>query len=171
VLFAHGSGSSRFSPRNQYVARVLNDENIATLLMDLLTPEEEQVDEYTREHRFNIQLLADRLVGAIAWLDHEKETKGLKIGLFGSSTGAAAALVAAAVKPELVSAVVSASTLFIVGGWDYQVIELNEEAFAVLSCEKRMEIVPEATHLFEEPGKLEEAARLACGWFKGHLRE
>src|SRR5262249_36436980 len=96
VLFAHGSGSSRFSPRNQYVARVLNDENIATLLMDLLTPEEEQVDEYTREHRFNIQLLADRLVGAIAWLDHEKETKGLKIGLFGSSTGAAAALVAAA---------------------------------------------------------------------------
>lgn len=187
VLFAHGSGSSRFSPRNQYVAGILNDANIATLLMDLLTPEEEQVDDSTREHRFNIPLLAERLAGAIRWLGQEKSTKGLNIGLFGSSTGAAAALVAAAQMPEHVAVVVSrggrpdlaglalekvaAPTLLIVGGWDTEVIKLNNEALALLRCEKKLDIVPQATHLFEENGKLDHAARLACGWFKGHFRE
>lgn len=185
VLFAHGSGSSRFSPRNQYVAKVLQDGNIATLLMDLLTPEEEAVDDFTREYRFDIHRLAERLIDATNWLAENKKTKNLFIGYFGSSTGAAAALVAASEKGEQIRAVVSrggrpdlagpalisvrAPTLLIVGGDDYQVIDLNREAYELLSCEKKMEIVPGATHLFEEPGKLEQAASIARKWFSDHL--
>lgn len=185
VLFAHGSGSSRHSPRNQYVARMLNERGLATLLMDLLTPEEESVDLHTRHLRFDIPFLAERLVLAIKWLQENPETDTFNIGLFGSSTGAAAALVAAAEAGSKVKAVVSrggrpdlagaalghvqAPTLLIVGGFDYTVIELNEQAFELLVCEKKMEIVEGATHLFEEPGTLEEVAKLARGWFQKHL--
>jgi putative phosphoribosyl transferase len=185
VLFAHGSGSSRHSGRNRYVAGVLLESGMATLLMDLLTPAEEQIDLHTRHLRFDIPLLADRLVHALWWLKAQEATASLPISLFGASTGGGAALVAAAREPDLVSAVVSrggrpdlagsllprvaAPTLLIVGGEDYPVIELNQEALEQLRCEKRLEIVPEATHLFEEPGTLERAAHLARDWFHRHL--
>jgi putative phosphoribosyl transferase len=185
VLFAHGSGSSRHSPRNRYVARVLNGVGLATLLVDLLTPEEEATDLRTGDFRFNIELLAKRLRGAAGWLKMLPETRQLAIGYFGASTGAAAALVAAAERPELAGAIVSrggrpdlagqvlprvqAPTLLIVGGNDFPVIELNRAAFAQLRCEKQLVIVPGATHLFEEPNALEEVARLARVWFETHL--
>jgi len=185
VLFAHGSGSSRHSPRNQFVARTLNDAGLATLLFDLLTQEEEGTDMYTREHRFNIGLLAERLVHATRWAKQQKQTRDLRIGYFGSSTGAAAALVAAAEIPQDVAAVVSrggrpdlagdalpkvqAPTLLIIGGNDDIVIELNEMARDQMRCEVKLEIVPGATHLFEEPGTLEKVANLASDWFNAHL--
>jgi putative phosphoribosyl transferase len=174
VLFAHGSGSSRHSPRNRYVARVLNEAKLATLLIDLLTPHEEVIDARTAQLRFDIDLLAERLVDATDWLTQFPDTKDLPIGYFGASTGAAAALAAAAVRPEVVGAIVSrggrpdlargalaqvrAPTLLIVGGNDGQVIELNRAALAQLRCEKQLMIVPGATHLFEEPGALDEVA-------------
>ncbi len=185
VLFAHGSGSSRYSPRNQFVAKFLREHQLATLLIDLLTSEEEKVDMETRELRFDIDLLADRLIGIAQWLLHDARTKKLQIGLFGSSTGAAAALIAAAKMGEGISAVVSrggrpdlaedylnevkAATLFIVGGDDTVVIEMNEQAFQALNSEKEMSIIPGATHLFEEPGALEEVSRLARDWFEKHF--
>jgi putative phosphoribosyl transferase len=181
VLFAHGSGSSRHSPRNRYVARVLNEAKLATLLIDLLTLHEEVVDARTAQLRFDIDLIAERLVGATDWLTQFLDTKHLPIGYFGASTGAAAALAAAAVRPDVVGAVVSrggrpdlagpalmrvrAPTLLIVGGNDTEVIQLNRAAFARLRCEKQLVIVPGATHLFEEPGALDEVARLAREWF------
>ena len=185
VLFAHGSGSSRHSPRNQFVARTLNRAGLGTLLFDLLTPEEEALDIYTREHRFNISLLAERLVHATKWARQQEETRDLRIGYFGSSTGGAAALVAAAELPQDVGAVVSrggrpdlagdalpkvqAPTLLIVGGNDDIVIELNEMARDQMRCEVKLEIIPGATHLFEEPGALEQVAKLASDWFSLHL--
>jgi putative phosphoribosyl transferase len=185
VLFAHGSGSSRRSPRNQYVAEMLQGAGLATLLTDLLTPQEEAVDLHTRHLRFNIGLLAERLVGATDWLTHHPDTRSLRIGYFGASTGAGAALVAAAERPEVVGAVVSrggrpdlagpaltrvrAPTLLIVGGRDLQVIELNRQALTLLRGEKELVIVPGATHLFEEPGALEQVADLARQWFERHL--
>src|SRR6266403_481345 len=185
VLFVHGGGSSRHSPRNQFVARTLNEAGLATLLFDLLTPEEESVDLYTREHRFDISLLAERLVHATNWAKQQEETKDFNIGYFGSSTGGGAALVAAAELPEEVGAVVSrggrpdlagealpkvkAPTLLIVGGEDHVVIDLNEQARAQMKCECKIEIVPGATHLFEEPGALEKVAKLASDWFIGHI--
>jgi len=185
VLFAHGSGSSRHSPRNRYVAGVLQQAGLATLLMDLLTAEEEMVDLRTAELRFDIPLLARRLVAATDWLLKRPQTRELKIGCFGASTGAAAALIAAAERAQAVAAVVSrggrpdlagdalprvqAPTLLIVGGNDLPVIEMNRAALAEMGCEKEMSIVPGATHLFEEPGALEEVARLARGWFERHL--
>lgn len=181
VLFAHGSGSSRFSPRNQFVARVLREHQLGTLLIDLLTPEEEEVDEITREIRFNIDLLAERLIGITNWLLKDPRTQQLGIGYFGSSTGAAAALIAAAKIGKPIAAVVSrggrpdladrylsqvtAPTLLIVGGADTVVIELNQKAYEILLCEKKYEIVPRATHLFEEPGALDQVANLASQWF------
>src|SRR3989440_8701332 len=184
LLFAHGSGSSRHSPRNQFVARTLNDAGLATLLFDLLTPEEESVDLYTREHRFDIGLLAERLVYATKWAKEQKQTRDLKIGYFGSSTGGGAALVAAAELPNEVSAVVSrggrpdlagdalpkvkAPTLLIAGGEDHVVIEMNEQARAQMKCECKIDIVLGATHLFEEPGALEKVAKLASDWFSLH---
>jgi putative phosphoribosyl transferase len=185
VLFAHGSGSSRHSPRNRYVARVLNEVGLATLLVDLLTPEVEAVDLVTRHLRFDVGLLAERLVGATDWLERQPETGELPVGLFGASTGAGAALIAAVERPERIAAVVSrggrpdlagaalprvkAPTLLIVGGDDQPVIELNEAAFARLGDGTRLEIVPGATHLFEEPGALEQVALLASRWFERHL--
>jgi putative phosphoribosyl transferase len=185
VLFAHGSGSSRHSPRNRYVARVLHERRLATLLMDLLTPEEEESERLTRHLRFDIGLLAERVVGATRWLDEDATTSRLRLGFFGASTGAAAALVAAAFLPERVAAVVSrggrpdlagpslasvrAATLFIVGGEDKAVIEVNREALEQLRCEKQLAIVPGATHLFEERGTLERAASKASDWFVQHL--
>lgn len=185
VLFAHGSGSSRHSPRNRQVAQFLQGAGVATLLMDLLTTDEERIDMLTAELRFDIGLLARRLAGATDWLLSNPETSGLAVGYFGASTGAAAALVAAAQKPAAVRAIVSrggrpdlagealarvqAPTLLIVGGHDYTVIEMNREALAELGVEKKMEIVPGATHLFEEPGALEEVARLAADWFSKYL--
>jgi dienelactone hydrolase len=185
VLFAHGSGSSRMSPRNRFVARMLNEAGLATLLMDLLTEAEEEVDERTRHFRFDIGLLAGRLVGAARWLATNPATERLAIGLFGASTGGGAALVAAADEPGLIRAVVSrggrpdlagpalprvlAPTLLIVGGWDTEVIVMNREALDALRCEKRLEVVLGATHLFEEAGTLEEVGRLAAGWFVSHL--
>jgi putative phosphoribosyl transferase len=185
VLFAHGSGSSRHSPRNQFVARTLNHAALGTLLFDLLTPEEEALDIYTREHRFNIGLLAERLVHATNWARQQDQTRDLRIGYFGSSTGGAAALVAAAELPQDVGAVVSrggrpdlagdalskvkAPTLLIIGGNDDIVIELNEMAHDKIRCEVKLEIIPGATHLFEEPGTLEQVARLASDWFSLHL--
>jgi dienelactone hydrolase len=185
VLFAHGSGSSRHSPRNRHVAGALQEAGLATLLIDLLTPEEEAVDVRTRELRFDIGLLAARLIGATDWLGQHTETAHLRVGLFGASTGAGAALVAAAERPEAVGAVVSrggrpdlagtalarvqAPTLLIVGGADVPVIGMNEDALAHLRCEKRLEIVPGATHLFEEPGALDAVAGLARDWFARHL--
>jgi pimeloyl-ACP methyl ester carboxylesterase len=185
VLFAHGSGSSRFSSRNRYVAEILRKEGgLATLLIDLLTAEEELVDTRTAHLRFDIQLLADRLVGTSEWLG--REHRELKIGLFGASTGGGAALVAAAAIPDKIYAVVSrggrpdladgalpkvkAPTLLIVGGNDTPVIQMNQEAYERLKCVKRLEIVPGATHLFEEPGTLEKVARLATDWFKKYLK-
>jgi dienelactone hydrolase len=186
VLFAHGSGSSRHSPRNRYVARVLREARLATLLLDLLTGEEEAVDMETGLFRFNIGLLAERVIGATDWLARAPETADYPIGYFGASTGAAAALVAAAERPEMVGAVVSrggrpdlagdalpqvrAPTLLIVGGSDRPVIELNRQALEQLgSSEKQLVIIPGATHLFPEPGALEEVARLASDWLTRHL--
>ena len=185
VVFAHGSGSSRFSSRNRFVAEFLNQGGLATLLFDLLTAEEHRVDEWTRELRFDIDLLTKRLIGAVDWLETRDEVADLPVGLFGASTGAAAALRAAAERPDRVAAVVSrggrpdlamptlpqvrAPTLLIVGGDDEPVIGMNQEAAARLACEHRVDIVPGATHLFEEPGKLEEVARLAREWFLRHL--
>jgi len=185
VVFAHGSGSSRHSPRNRYVASELQARGLGTLLMDLLTPDEEAVDLRTAELRFDIPLLADRVVGAIDWLAAREETAGRALGCFGASTGAAAALIAAAERPELVRAVVSrggrpdlameslaavrAPTLLIVGGQDEPVIWMNRRAQDELRCETELAIVPGATHLFEEPGTLEEVARLAGEWFVRHL--
>jgi putative phosphoribosyl transferase len=185
VLFAHGSGSSRHSPRNQFVARTLNDLGLATLLFDLLTQEEEAIDTQTRELRFNIHLLAERLVHATKWAKQQEETRDLRIGYFGSSTGGAAALAAAVDIPQDIGAVVSrggrpdlagealpkakAPTLLIVGGNDDIVIELNEQARDRMRCEVKLEIVPGATHLFEEPGALEKVAKLASDWFIAHL--
>jgi putative phosphoribosyl transferase len=184
VLFAHGSGSSRFSPRNRVVAQALQEAGFATLLMDLLTPAEEQAERFTRHLRFDVDLLADRLAGAVQWLSRDPQTRALPVGLFGASTGAAAALVTAAREPDRISAVVSrggrpdlagellrevrAPTLLIVGGADEVVLELNREALAGLRCEKRLEIVAGATHLFEEPGALESVAALAARWFADH---
>jgi dienelactone hydrolase len=185
VLFAHGSGSGRHSPRNRYVARLLNESKLGTLLIDLLTEEEEEIDLRTTWLRFNIRLLAERLAGATDWLAQYPETKKLRIGYFGASTGAAASLVAATVRTDLVAAIVSrggrpdlagtaltrvrAPTLLIVGGNDLQVIELNREALKQLNCEKQLVRVPGATHLFDEPGALDEVARLARQWFHSHL--
>jgi len=185
VLFAHGSGSSRFSPRNRYVARALRDSGLGTLLLDLLSSTEEEVDEITRHHRFDIAMLADRLVLAIDWLAAEETTATLPVGLFGASTGGGAALVAAAERPRRVSAVVSrggrpdlagealarveAPTLLLVGGRDDVVIQLNERARARMHADVRLEIVPGATHLFEEPGALEQVAAAARDWFLLHL--
>jgi len=185
VLFAHGSGSSRFSPRNRFVAGELHVARLGTLLIDLLTPEEEAIDRRTGALRFDVGLLAERLVGATGWLREQPETRHLRIGYFGASTGAAAALVAAAQLPSTVRAVVSrggrpdlardalrrvrAPTLLIVGELDTPVIPLNEAALAALPGEKRLEIVPGATHLFEEPGALEAVARLARDWFVRYL--
>ena len=185
VLFAHGSGSSRHSPRNQFVARTLNEAGLATLLFDLLTPEEEAIDMETREHRFNIDLLAVRLGHATKWAKQQEQTSNLGLGYFGSSTGAAAALMAAVDAPQNVDAVVSrggrpdlagealpkvkAPTLLIVGGNDDIVIELNEQARDKMRCEVKLEIIPGATHLFEEPAALEKVAQLASQWFLRHV--
>ncbi len=186
VLFAHGSGSGRHSRRNQHVANVLQEAGLATLLFDLLTQEEEAAEQYTAHLRFDIQLLADRLVGVTDWLAKERRTRGLPIGYFGASTGGGAALVAAARLPQVVGAVVSrggrpdlaaeslpavrAPTLLIVGGNDQPVIGFNEEALAQLgSAEKELMIVPGASHLFEEQGKLDVVARLAADWFAHYL--
>jgi len=186
VLFAHGSGSSRHSPRNIYVAEELQAGGLGTLLLDLLTPSEEAVDLATKELRFDIELLGERLTGAIEWLSSQEATHGLPLGLFGASTGAAGALVAAARLPDHVDAVVSRGgrpdlagadlpsvkcpTLLIVGGEDPVVIDLNRQAMARMTAPVQLEIVPRATHLFEEPGTLEVVARLARDWFVGHLR-
>jgi putative phosphoribosyl transferase len=186
VLFAHGSGSSRHSPRNRYVAQVLQSKGIGTLLFDLLTSQEEAIDQYNAALRFDIPFLAKRLVGATEWILRQPDTQSLKVGYFGASTGAAAALVAAAQFPDAAAAVVSrggrpdlaedalgsvrAPTLLIVGGDDAPVIGMNQEALAKLRCpDKKLVIVPGATHLFEEPGTLEEVARLAAEWFAQHF--
>ena len=186
VLFAHGSGSSRRSPRNRYVAGELQSAGLATVLVDLLTAREEQVDVRTRELRFDISLLSVRLAALTDWLAQHDGTAGLGVGLFGASTGAAAALVAAAMRPNSVQAVVSrggrpdlageflrlvrAPTLLIVGERDQTVIELNRKAMTQLAAPTRLEIVPRATHLFEEPGALEHVARLARDWFVQYLK-
>jgi putative phosphoribosyl transferase len=186
VIFAHGSGSSRHSPRNRFVAQAINQVGLGTLLMDLLTAEEEQVDLRTAELRFDIGLLARRVAQVVGWASRRPELSGMKIGLFGSSTGAAAALVAAAeLPPDAVQAVVSRGgrpdlagaalprvacpTLLIVGGRDDAVLGLNEEARRRLRCVTELVVVPGATHLFEEPGTLEHVARLASDWFVRHL--
>lgn len=185
VAFAHGSGSSRHSPRNRYVAEVMQNAGLGTLLFDLLTLEEEAEDQYTRQFRFDIALLAGRLVETARWLRSQPRTSDLNIGFFGSSTGGGAALVAAAELGEIVGAVVSrggrpdlagdalsrvkSPVLLLVGGFDDVVIELNELAYAQLNCEKQLTVIPGATHLFEERGKLEEVAALAADWFTRHL--
>lgn len=185
VLFAHGSGSSRLSPRNRFVAEALNLRGLGTLLIDLLTPSEERVDDATAELRFDIPFLARRLDAISGWLRRRPETARLPLGYFGASTGAAAALLAAAARPGDVFAVVSrggrpdlavevlarvrAPTLLIVGGADREVLAMNEVAASLMTAERRLEVVPEATHLFEEPGALESAARLAGDWFLAHL--
>jgi putative phosphoribosyl transferase len=199
VIFAHGSGSSRHSPRNRYVAQVLQNEGIATLLIDLLTEDEEEIDLQTRHLRFDIGLLAKRLIGATDWLKQNSGSRDFNIGYFGASTGAAAALVAAAERPNTINAIVSrggrpdlagidtlqkvqAPTLLIVGGNDVPVIDMNKQALDRMHVlkdnnnnenkknKKKLVIVPGATHLFEEPGKLEEVARLAAEWFASYLR-
>ena len=186
VLFAHGSGSSRHSLRNQYVARVIREAGVGTLLFDLLTKQEEAIDAYTGELRFDIEFLAKRLVDATNWITTQPATQHLRIGYFGASTGAAAALIAAVELPNIVAAVVSrggrpdlaaealpkvkAPTLLIVGGNDDVVVGLNEKALGKISCEKELKIVPGATHLFEEPGTLEQVAHLASAWFKKKLQ-
>jgi dienelactone hydrolase len=187
VVFAHGSGSSRFSSRNRAVAQALEDRGLGTLLMDLLTREEESVDLRTRQHRFDIDLLARRLASAAAWVGAGTTTGGLPIGFFGASTGAGGALIAAAQRPRSIGAVVSrggrpdlavnalssvrAPTLLIVGGDDVAVIEMNREAMRRIRAHVELEIVPGATHLFEEPGALEQVARLAADWCRKHVRE
>jgi pimeloyl-ACP methyl ester carboxylesterase len=186
ALFAHGSGSSRFSSRNRYVAQVLREGGLGTLLLDLLTQEEELVDTRTAHLRFDIELLADRLVATVQWLAREKATERLKVGFFGASTGAGAALVAAARLPDRISAIVSrggrpdlagaalpnvkAPTLLIVGGEDKPVIQMNQQAYERMTAPREIVIVPGATHLFEEPGALEAVARLARDWFQRYLR-
>ncbi|MBR0665496.1 hydrolase [Roseomonas hellenica] len=190
VLFAHGSGSSRHSPRNRYVARRLNDAGLATLLVDLLTPEEERIDEITAQFRFNIVLLADRLVRTTDWLQERQDTSGLqdtsrlRLGYFGASTGAGAALAAAAERRQVRAVVsrggrpdlagpalprVEAPTLLIVGGADREVIALNRTALTALRCEKEIAIISGATHLFQEPGALDDVADLAARWLLRHL--
>jgi len=185
VLFAHGSGSSRTSPRNRFVASMLERAGLATVLFDLLTPDEEAVDAITRTHRFDIPLLGRRLLGAARWALEDPSTRDLRLGFFGASTGAAAALVAAAALGRRCGAVVSrggrpdlaadalplvrGACLFVVGGLDEEVLALNEDAYQRLECEKRIEVVAGATHLFEEPGTLDAAARLAADWFLRHL--
>ena len=186
VVFAHGSGSSRYSPRNQFVARTIREAGTGTLLFDLLTHEEEIEDNITGRLRFDIGLLARRLIAVTHWLNQKPETQRYGVGYFGSSTGGGAALVAAAELGPTIGAVVSrggrpdlagealprvqSPTLLIVGGRDDVVIQLNQEALAKLRCEKELKIVPRATHLFEEPGTLEEVARLAADWFQRHLQ-
>ena len=185
VIFAHGSGSSRFSSRNRSVADTLHQSGLGTLLFDLLTAQENRIDELTRHYRFDIERLSQRLAGTIDWAQSHSLAKELPVGLFGASTGAAAALVAAALRPRAVAAVVSrggrpdlageflprvqAPTLLIVGGRDEPVIDINREAAALLKAEHQIEIVPGATHLFEEAGTLEQVARLAGDWFARHL--
>ena len=185
VLFAHGSGSSRHSPRNRFVASVLREQGLATLLIDLLTAEEESEDRRTARLRFDIGLLAERLVGATDWLSRQAETHRLPLGYFGASTGGGAALVAAAERPDAARAVVSrggrpdlagsalervrAPTLLIVGGQDYEVLELNRRSLERIRTEKELAVVPGATHLFEEPGALERVAALARDWFVRYL--
>lgn len=185
VVFAHGSGSSRLSPRNRFVARSLHEAHLATLLMDLMTAPEEAADAATAHLRFNIPRLASRLVAATDWVLGEAATRGLCVGYFGASTGAAAALVAAGQRPAAVRAIVSrggrpdlavdildavlAPTLLIVGGQDREVLAMNRAALGAIRVEKDLAVVPGAGHLFEEPGALEEVARLATGWFVGHL--
>jgi putative phosphoribosyl transferase len=187
ILFAHGSGSSRFSRRNRFVAHLLRNKKLGTLLLDLLSAEEERIDEVTRHHRFDIPMLADRVIAAIDWLAGEPDTRALSVGLFGASTGAAAALVAAAERPARVTAVVSrggrpdlaadaltrvdAPTLLIVGQRDEVVIDLNRSARDQLHAEVRLVIVLGATHLFEEPGALERVADLAENWFVTHIAQ
>jgi len=187
VLFAHGSGSSRFSPRNRYVARVLQEAHLATLLLDLLTAAEEEVDLGTAHLRFDIPLLAERLIYSTDWAQRNRTLAQLRIGYFGASTGAAAALVAAAERPNLVHAIVSrggrpdlagsalahveSPTLLIVGSRDETVVRLNRTALSRMHCEKLLTIVPQATHLFEEPGALERVAGLASDWFRDHLAQ
>ena len=182
IIFAHGSGSGRLSPRNNFVARFLQQNGLATLLLDLLTPQEAE----DRRKVFDIGLLADRLLLAKTWLEEDTRTKKLGIGYFGASTGAGAALQAAARDPQKIQAVVSrggrpdlaeaylpsvtAPTLLIVGGWDEPVIEMNQSAYELLTCEKKLIIVPGAAHLFEEPGTLEQVAEHACQWFLQYLR-
>lgn len=186
VIFVHGSGSSRHSPRNQYVARVIREAGIGTLLFDLLTQEEEAIDLPTRHLRFDIGLLTHRLIQATNWIEEREATRHLRIGYFGASTGGAAALVAAAALGEKISAVVSrggrpdlagealpqvlSPTLLLVGGYDDVVIQLNQQAFERLHCPKELKIVPGASHLFEEPGKLEIVAQLAAEWFQLYLK-
>jgi putative phosphoribosyl transferase len=184
VLFAHGSGSSRHSPRNRYVAGVLNKAGIATFLFDLLTAEEEREDMVTARLRFDIPLLAERVAAATDWVANDTRTRGLRIGYFGASTGAAAALVAAARRGDIAAIVsrggrpdlagdalpkVTAPTLLIVGGRDAVVIELNESAKKEMRAEAELKIIPGATHLFEEPGALEQVARFAADWFTRHV--
>lgn len=185
VVFAHGSGSSRFSPRNRFVAIRLNDASFATLLLDLLTREEEVVDERTAELRFDIPMLGRRMTGAVDWVTGAAEIQHLKIGLFGASTGTAAALHAAADRPDAIKAVVSrggrpdlasaalprvtAPCLLIVGGSDYPVIQMNRDAQRLLRGPAELRIVPGATHLFEEPGALEKVAELAVEWFRRYV--
>jgi pimeloyl-ACP methyl ester carboxylesterase len=183
-MFAHGSGSSRLSPRNRFVASALQDAGLATLLIDLLTVQEDYVDRQTRKFRFNIELLAERLIGLTDWHNVHPDLSHLPLAYFGASTGSAAALIAASNRPERVRAIVSrggrpdlaasalphvqAPTLLIVGGDDAGVIELNQQAFESLRSEKRLEVVPGATHLFEEPGALEQVAHLAADWYRQH---
>lgn len=186
IVFAHGSGSGRFSPRNRAVAATLNGGNFATLLLDLLSTEEQEIDEATARMRFDIDLLGRRMTETVDWVRQEERTRNLRIGLFGASTGAAAALVAAAARPEAVSAVVSRGgrpdlagdslhqvrcpVLLVVGGNDEPVIELNRQAAKFLTATSHLiRIIPGATHLFPEPGKLEQVATLACEWFQQHL--
>lgn len=187
VLFAHGSGSSRLSPRNRFVADVLYQHHIASLLVDLLTVEEEKIDEITRELRFNINLLAERLVKITHWIFQKPNIKSLPLAYFGASTGAAAALIAAAkIGPSITSVVsrggrpdlassflsqVNSPSLLIIGELDTEVIELNQEAYALLHCQKQIKIIPGATHLFEEPGCLEQVAEVASKWFKTHFQK
>ena len=182
VVFSHGSGSSRLSPRNNYVAKVLNENGLATLLFDLLTEDEDRI----YENRFNIDLITMRLIDVTQWVQNQKESKDLVVGYFGASTGAASALRAAAFYKNDIGAVVSrggrpdlalqelnkvtAPTLLIVGGWDHQVIQLNQKAYQELKCNRKLEVVPEASHLFEEPGKLQQVADIAADWFKKWLQ-
>ena len=187
VVFAHGSGSSRHSPRNRHIAQMLRQSGLATLLFDLLTPQEEQIDMHTGHLRFDIGLLAQRLIKATEWTVLNSELSGLQMGYFGASTGAAAAFVAAAERPALINGIVSrggrpdlagpalgnvqAPTLLIVGGHDLQVLKMNQEALAQLRVEKKLEAVEGATHLFEEPGALDEVGRRAGLWFARYLFE
>lgn len=187
ILFAHGSGSSRHSPRNRYMAGELQQARFATLLVDLLTTAEEQVDLQTMEYRFNIDMLARRLIGLTDWHGMHADLSSLPLGYFGASTGSAAALIAAAARPDHVRAVVSrggrpdlavsslsrvvAPTLLIVGGEDVPVIDWNQQALELLRSQKKLEIIPDATHLFEEPGALEAVARLSVQWFSDYLHD